>query len=391
MDKLKEGIGKKILEDLKKENVLFEKVCKLIEEDYANLWISIEELEKIREFLLEAVNLFLAFHPELNDLSMDDKKRFRELVHILIWNPNALLQETIEKEIKIIDKYGSEEWFSKIRPLVDELRNLIIKDTPEEWKRKWLPGLNVFTERYDKFSEASRDNDLKVKILEELINKDKKKRLLEIGFGTAPLLRRLWARGYDAIGIDSNEMAVSINPNLQRALSEKRIIIEKFEDYQFDAQYDCIFMESGILLFTILDDRSLVCEAYYGIDYYNNLGSNNIEKIKTYETMWDYHEIIRLLHHVHSGIKTGGIFLIGTQNILRNIDMGDGYVMSIKRTQLANNALRELFLHQNGKLIFYNRQRKRTMSYDDFCRLAATIGFKKVYVEPNRQWVVLEK
>ena len=79
------------------------------------------------------------------------------------------------------------------------------------------------------------------------------------------------------------------------------------------------------------------------------------------------------------------------QKILRNIKIDDKYFFHMGREQLSHNALRQLFLYENGKLIFYIKQRKRTFTYPEFLSMAWPIGFKRFFVSPDAQWVVLQK
>ena len=129
-------------------------------------------------------------------------------------------------------------------------------------------------------------------------------------------------------------------------------------------------MESGFLLFTILDNGILSFEAYYEMDYGHIMAS---------------------LQKAYSDLNEGGIFLIGTQKIMRNIRIDNRHVFNMKREQLDHNALRELFLYQDGKLIFHVRQRKRTLTYQEFLAMAWQAGFKRVFISQHAQWVVLEK
>jgi|SRR3989338_4453884 len=370
MQELREQIRKQLLKELGEETKLFDNLIHAVEDEYAELWKYLDNVAKIRALLLEAVKLFLREHPNLGDLPENIRKKFQTLVNELIFNKDALLQKTIPQEIREIEAYTPAEWIRKIEPTLSEL-NSLIRNCETEFNSKWGYGLSVFNRIYDKFSEATRNNDLKVQTLTEVIGYDKNKKLLEIGFGTGPLLSRLWKLGYNSIGYESNQEGLSDN-FIKSKLAKGKIIVNKkyYQDYPFSDKFDVIFIESGFLLFTILNDGNLSFEAYGGMDY---------------------PDIVRNLNKVYSDLNENGKFLIGTQNILKNIKIDNTYLFHMEREQLEHNALRQLFLYENGKLIFYTRQRKRTLTYAEFLKMAWQAGFKRVFKSPHLQWIVLEK
>ena len=358
--------AKKLLE---KEEHEFNELCSTVEDEYTKLWEKTDNLILIRKLLLSLGVIFLKSYKKSKDSSTSEYTEFRELITELLYGRDAMLQPTREREISIIEKYRVDKYFKRLKPLISRINALMDKYN-SEWEGKYGEGAKIFTRLYDGFSEASRNNSLKVSILMDIINRDKTKKLLEIGFGTGPLLRRLWGFGCNVTGIDSNLEGLSMEIRESNEAKNKIIIADYMEKRDLQNRFDVIFIEAGVLIFTILDDGNLVCEAYFGMDYM---------------------EIREFLEKVYSDLEENGIFLIGTQKILHNIDMGESYIFSMRRKQFDRNAMRELFFYKNKKLIFYNRQRKRTMSYQEFCAMAYGIGFKKIYVSSQKQWVVLEK
>ncbi|GEM_PF-2604317 len=370
MKELHEQIREHLLKELGEETKLFDNLIHAVEDEYAELWQHLDDIVKLRSLLLDIVRIFMAEHPNLSDLPEEVRKKFHNLVEELISNHDALLQKTRAQEIKEIEYFGSEEWLKKMQHTLSELNHLIANQE-KIFYEKWGYGYQVIKSIYDKFSEATRNNDLKVQTLIEIIHHDKKKKLLEVGFGTGPLLSRLWKIGYSAVGYESNQEGLSNNFIKSKLAKGKIIVNEKYyQDYIFSRKFDAIFLESGFLLFTILDSENLIFEAYEGMDYDNIMA--NLKKF-------------------YSDLSGDGMVLIGAQNILKNIKIDNRHFFHMERQQLGHNAIRELFLYENGKLIFYNRQRKRTLTYPEFLKMAWQAGFKRVFISPYRQWIVLQK
>jgi|TARA_B100001971_G_C18252172_1_gene579154 SAM-dependent methyltransferase len=265
-----------------------------------------------------------------------------------------------------------------------ELRRKIAKD-PSDWESKFLFYTRKFVAvlvqdciyylTYDQFSENSRDNTEKTEILDRYF--DKSSKLLEIGPGTGPLLRRLLQRKLDVIAIEINPHMIEECKKLYPPAKGK-IIQGDFLEKQFKERFDGIFVESGFFLFTKIRPRVFMFEMFH----------DNPNTAKEYAE--------KGLKRVYSLLRPKGTFLIGIQEITGKVGLGEGVQFSMERNQHQDYALRTIEYsakkHFLGKasILWTIPHKKSTMSKNEFEKLAQSVGFKGISILRD-QWISLTK
>tara|TARA_Y100000310_G_scaffold303580_1_gene342058 strand:+ start:348 stop:1376 length:1029 start_codon:yes stop_codon:yes gene_type:complete len=265
-----------------------------------------------------------------------------------------------------------------------ELRMKIAKD-PSGWKSKFLFYTRKFVDvlfqdciyylTYDRFSENSRSNPEKTELLDQFF--DRSSKLLEIGPGTGPLLRRLLQRKVDVIAVESNPHMIEECSQLYPPTKEK-VIEGDFLKTNFKVKFDGIFVESGFFLFTEMRPGVLVLEMFH----------NNPTTAKNYAK--------KRLKHVYSLLRPKGTFLIGIQGLMNEVALGGGILFSMERDQHPGYVLRTI--EYSAKKHFWGKasvlwtipHEKSTMSRSEFQKLAQSVGFKKISILGN-QWISLTK
>ncbi len=372
MDILKEQIRKLIAQKLKREDRLLEELYSEVEREYSVLWSKGHELERIREFLIEIVRMFLEEHSNLADLSEMDRKKFREDVNILLNKPDAILQRFESAQIKKIAKTGLKKWFRQFREKWQETES-IIRRYDEHAQKRWEIFAKLYYRIYDDFSEKSRDNTLKAYEIahyaDETEHLSHKIRLFEIGPGTGPIMRRLVSHNYDVIGIDVNaEMIKQLE--LKASYLKGKVEQADILHYEFLHRTDLVYVESGIFLFTRLKNESLIFEI-----------SQN----------YKWHQIFEIFRKIYNALPSYGTFLIGIQGLMENVDIGHGNRWAMEREQLQDHALRKVAFYYQDNILYEERQYKQTISFEQFKSFAIQAGFKSVEISPKKEWVVLRK
>ena len=271
-----------------------------------------------------------------------------------------LLGTSIASQNELFQSYGEDNWHFKFKAAIKDFQDVIF-------------DLYIYRFTYDTFSENSRDNDKKAKILMSLANPSST--LLEIGPGTGPLFRRLIRRGYniEAIEYDSG-MIHELFSRCPEA--QGRVINADFFEYNLGENiYDMIFIESGIFLFTFLG-RKLFFELFPNLDF---------ERVR-----FGFNKIFRAL-------KGNGMFLIGVQGLMKKVDIGHGMTFEMKRKQFEDRAEREItwyikkgFLSRK-KILYRIRQSKPIIPFEKFLQFSHETGFKSVQIHESYEWVILRK
>lgn len=293
-----------------------------------------------------------------------DRGRFRqflERMRVLI----SILKVDENSQKREIEDWGIEEWFNRFEYLMKEFVNFTSDFI-------FYNYLYYFT--YDTFSENSRDNQKKVESITRFTHRTAN--LLEIGCGTAPIMRRLIRMGYNIVSIEFDQAMI------QEALArcpeaQGRILHENFFEYDLGRDtFDLIFIESGLFMFTIFRRNKLIFELFAVVT----------------------NELLELgLKKIFNALKKGGLFLIGTQGLMKNVRINDNLYFSMKRKQERDRAIRELTyyrkkgLFSKKEILYTIRQAKPTMSFERFVSLANSIGFTGISISEDNQWVVLRK
>lgn len=233
---------------------------------------------------------------------------------------------------------------------------------------KWTAfAIKYYFTTYDAFSEASRNNSLKVKTLISLIGS--RKRLFEIGPGTGPLLRRLVKEGYDVKGIDYEKEMINQMEKIA-PFTRGRVEHANVLEYNFaNKSYDVIFIESGVFLFTILDSGDFFFESLFR----------------------EEDEIEATFRKIYNALTDKGLFLIGTQGMMSEVNFS-GITFYMDRTQKEHRVVRKIRFYKDKKLLYISPvQVKLSMSYHKFVLFAKNMGFRNVFISNGEQWVVLEK
>ena len=375
MEILREQIRERIIRKLNIENKKLEQLYDEIEHDYANLWIHIDDLPRIRAFLIEIIKLFLEEHGRLKDLSQLDRIRFRNDINQLLNNTNAVLQRFRNAQITEIGNEHIDIWEARFKSLWVEIRDLISKydSQPENTERysDWF-HTNYYFKTYDEFSEKSRDNAKKAITLAGIAGSRKK--LFEIGPGTGSILRRLSNMGFEVEGIDnSSEMIKELEKRSPKL--KGKVLFGDFLNYTFNKKYDIAYIESSLFLFTLLDNGQLVFE------YFSILKTRN--------------QVLQVLRKIYLALNENGLFMIGIQGLMKEVRFAKNMIFRLNRIQLKEHALRIINYSQKAgrkeKVIYSGRQYKLTMYFDEFQSLANMVGFKNIHATQDTQWVVLEK
>lgn len=159
--------------------------------------------------------------------------------------------------------------------------------------------------------------------------------------------------------------------------AQGRIIRADFFKYNLgNNTFDLIFIESGLFMFTILGKNKLIFELFEVVT----------------------NELLELgLKKIFNALKRGGLFLIVTQGLMKNVRINDNLYFSMKRKQERDGAIRELTYYRkkglfSKKAILYTiRQAKPTISFERFVSLANSIGFTGISISEDSQWVILRK
>ncbi len=342
MDELRD----KIFANLAEIKRLSEEAASKIKEDKAHIWNEVSKFIQITKLLYVTINL--------------DANRFRlflDRVGVLI----SILKTEEHSQKREIEHWGIEQWFERFQHLIKEFADFI-----------FYSYLYYFT--YDTFSENSRDNQKKAESIEKLL--DENSNLLEIGCGTAPLMRRLIPKGYNIISLEVDPAMI------QEALTkcpeaQGKIIQADFFEYNLgNDRFELIFIESGLFMFTRIGKNRLVFELFSGVT------NQSLE---------------RGLQKIFNALKKGGFFLIGIQGLMKHIKLGHEIYFSMKRKQETDKAIRELiYYRKRGRLskkevLYTINQEKPTMPYDKFVSFANSIGFADIVISDDGQWVVLKK
>jgi hypothetical protein len=159
--------------------------------------------------------------------------------------------------------------------------------------------------------------------------------------------------------------------------AQGRVIHADFFQYNLgQEQFDAIFIESGIFLFTVVGRSKLIFEMFESIS-----GS----------------QIEQGLLKIYQSLRQGGYFLIGIQGLMKKVSIGEDMFFNMKRTQKSHSAIRELtYYRKRGALskkevLYKIKQEKPTMSFVDFGELARRIGFTHIMISNEYQWVILRK
>ncbi|MBI2658605.1 methyltransferase domain-containing protein [Candidatus Woesearchaeota archaeon] len=271
-----------------------------------------------------------------------------------------LLGTSIASQNELFQSYGEDNWYFKFKAAIKDFQDVIF-------------DLYIYRFTYDTFSENSRDNDRKANILMSLVNTSSA--LLEIGPGTGPLFRRLIRRGYDVNAIEYDSRMIH---ELFSRCSEAqgRVINADFFEYNLGENiYDMIFIESGIFLFTLLNNK-LFFELFPNLEF---------ERVRI-----GFNKIFRAL-------KRNGMFLIGIQGLMKKVDIGRGMTFEMKRTQLEDRAEREInWCFKKGylskkKILYKIRQSKPTIPFEKFLQFSFETGFRDIQIHDSYEWVILRK
>lgn len=160
-----EDLRDKIFTNLAQINELTQKITSKVKEDKANIWNETPNIIRITNHLYNSINL--------------DRDRFRQFldkIGVLI----SILKSDENSQKREIENWGIEEWFERFEYLMKEFVDFIFNSY-----------LYYFT--YDTFSENSRDDPKKAEAIARLTHRNAN--LLEIGCGTAPIMRRLIRMG----------------------------------------------------------------------------------------------------------------------------------------------------------------------------------------------------
>lgn len=342
MDELQD----KIFTNLAEINKLAEEISSKVKEDRANIWDESPKFIRITKLLYENINL--------------DRDRFRhyfEKVGVLI----SILKADENSQKNEIEHLGIEQWFEKFQYLLKEFADFI-----------FYTYLYYFT--YDTFSENSRDNQKKAETIAHFTHRNAI--LLEIGSGTAPIMRRLIRMGYNITSIEFDQAMIK-EALIKCPEAQGKIIQTDFFEYNLgNNTFDLIFIESGLFMFTRISRNRLMFELF---------------SIVTDELLE------RGLRKIFNALKQGGFFLIGIQGLMKNVKIDDKLYFSMKRKQETDRVIRELTYYKkksvlSKKEILYTiKQEKPTMPYEKFVSLANSIGFTNIVISDNGQWVILKK
>ena len=342
MDELKD----RIFTNLAEINKLAKQISSKVKEDKANIWDETPNIIRVTNFIYNSINL--------------DRNRFRQYldkVGVLI----SILKSDENSQKREIENLGIEEWFERFEYLMKEFSDFVFYNY-------------LYYLTYDAFSENSRDNQKKAETIASLVPKNAN--LLEIGSGTGPIMRMLIRMGYNIISIEFDQAMI------QEALAkcpeaEGRIIHADFFEYNLgNNQFDLIFIESGLFMFTRIGRNRLIFELFSVVT--NELLERGLRKI-------------------FNALKKGGFFLIGVQGLMKNVKIGDEIHFAMKRKQETDKVIRELtYYRKRGllskrEILYTIQQEKPTMPYDRFVSLANSIGFTNIVISGDGHWLILRK
>ncbi|MEK6983861.1 MAG: class I SAM-dependent methyltransferase [Nanoarchaeota archaeon] len=341
-----EELRDRIFTNLAQINELAQKITSKVKEDKANIWDETLNIIRITNLLYNSINM--------------DRGRFRqylEKIGALI----SILKADENFQKREIENWGIEEWFERFEYLMKEFADFIFNGY-----------LYYFT--CDTFSENSRDNQKKAESITRLTHRNAN--LLEIGCGTAPIMRRLIRMGYNVISIEFDP--AMIQEALVRCPEARgKIIRANFFEYDLgNNTFDLIFIESGLFMFTILGRNKLIFELFAIVT--NEFLEHGLNK-------------------VFNALKKGGLFLIGTQRLMKKVKINDNLYFAMKRKQETDRAIRELtYYRKKGifskrEILYTIKQEKPTLPYERFVTLANSIGFTGISISEDNQWVILRK
>tara|TARA_B100000315_G_scaffold68321_1_gene62252 strand:- start:1254 stop:2282 length:1029 start_codon:yes stop_codon:yes gene_type:complete len=339
-------ITEKVLTYVSEINKLVDTIIKKSDKDIANIWSNVEIISRIAHLINQIISL--------------DSERFRLFLHN-VGNPNRLFSTSEDSQRRIIDAEGIQQWYAKSEDYIHQFTTDVFANY-------------IYYGTYDTFSENSRDNKKKVDEIASMVNRNA--RFLEIGSGTGPLLRRLLRMGYNIMAIEYDEAMIH-QCLLKHPEGQGRVIHADFFQYNLgESQYDVIFIESGLFMFSRIGRNKLIFELFSVVT--GELLEQGLKK-------------------VFIALNQGGLFLVGVQGLMKKISIGEDMFFSMKRTQKSHSAIRELTYYRkrgtfNEKEILYKiKQEKPTRSFNDFVELAKRIGFAHISISNEKQWVILRK
>ncbi len=340
-----EEFREKIIINLIETNDLLEKINSETKNGIEFLWEQAKNLVRIRVLIDETIGL---------DRNLEEHF-YQDSLIIKLLGTSAATQKVI------IEREGLEAWYKKFQVAIENFKDVI-----------FIRYIYYFT--YDTFSENSRDNDRKAKVLMLLANS--KSALLEIGPGTGPLMRRLLRKGYNVRAIENDQGMIN---ELLSKYPEARGRVINADLFKFDLgenNFDMIFIESGIFLFTRLSRTKIIFELFQGL---------NLEHVTI-----GFHKIYRAL-------KRNGVFLIGIQGLMKKVDIGHGLLFEMKRTQLKDRAFREVSWYRKKeilsgkKLLCRIKSERLTIQFERFVDISREIGFSDIRIQNSDEWVILRK
>lgn len=167
----------------KKEEAIWHRILSLVSKDPAYVWKEVEDkdFEKLREATIE---LFREFHWKKPNLYKYEKEELQKLFIELVgkfWEENkGLLRKGVKKQDKLVEEYGPENWFEKVKNDIIEINHLIIKSRSN---RAYEADAKNYDDTFDCVFLTTfahfYDNTLK-KLKKLYLNKD----VLDYGCGT---------------------------------------------------------------------------------------------------------------------------------------------------------------------------------------------------------------
>ena len=292
---------------------------------------------------------------EIMNLGPEKWSEFKKSVSM-----HELFSDSVNSQKKLIAHEGIEKWHSSFQKCVaDFIENCFFK--------------YIYYTTYELFSDNTRDNSLKTKIIKSLT--DKKSRLLEIGPGTGPLIRRLINDGYNVYAIEYDQNM--IDELIKRCPhARERVIHADFFKHDIGrSNHNVIYVESGLILV------------------------NNSNKSKPFIELMHitYKDALIILEKVFNALENNGLFLVGSQGAMRKAKISHDMYMALKTKKKKDSINRDMMWYRKKtwmsrkQVLYHINYDKPTIEFEEFVSIVKKIGFREVTFSEKQQWLILKK